>query len=64
MSAPWHEDDDEDEDAVMQWRCVHCKAEQYAPAVAAVSHGAAPCMWCNTMSEPMTIEEYRAALAA
>lgn len=50
--------------AAVQSRCVHCKREQYKPAVIAVSCGDAPCAWCNALSRRMTIEEYRAALAA
>jgi hypothetical protein len=46
----------------MQARCVHCKREQYAPAVYKISHGEHPCVWCGEMSERMTEEEYRSSL--
>lgn len=57
MSAPV-------EDVAMQVRCVHCLAEQYAPAVIAVSVYRAPCTWCSATSPPMTEAEYRGALRA
>lgn len=48
----------------MQVRCVHCKREQYALAVYAISCGEAQCSWCGRVSVPMTEDEYRAALKA
>ena len=46
----------------MQIRCVHCKSEQYAPAVWDISHGKHPCVWCGKTSKPITDEEYRQCL--
>lgn len=46
----------------MQVRCVHCKQEQYALAVAPVSRGDSPCVKCGEYSEPMTETEYRERL--
>jgi hypothetical protein len=43
----------------MQVRCVHCKREQWMPAVYEISHGKSPCRWCGKMSKEMTEEEYR-----
>lgn len=47
----------------MQTRCVHCKAEQYGPAVHSVSMGTDTCSWCGKMSIKMTNAEYKVALA-
>lgn len=51
--------------AVMQMRCVRCKRSQYLPAVAAVSVGAAGCVFCGHVPPVFATEAaYRAALAA
>jgi|APGre2960657505_1045072.scaffolds.fasta_scaffold16728_3 ribosomal protein S27E len=46
----------------MQTRCVHCKTEQYGPAVYSVSMGTDRCYWCGKMSIKMTNAEYKVAL--
>ena len=46
----------------MQTRCVNCKAEQYGPAVAAISKGKAKCPMCRHQGERMSNKEYRQAM--
>lgn len=50
------------EQTALQERCVHCKRQQYGPAVLGVSKGEDPCVWCGRMSKVMTDAEYQIAL--
>lgn len=47
----------------MQNRCLNCLREQYAIAVALISRGEHPCVWCGYTPPVMTEIEYRKALA-
>ena len=48
---------------VMQFKCIRCKKEQYAPAVYDISHGEHPCVWCGKTPPIFTDEEeYRKEL--
>jgi len=50
------------DDIAMQSRCVHCRREQYAPAVFSISHGEHPCVWCGKKSKKMTHKEWLKAI--
>lgn len=52
-------------DVWYQMRCIYCKREQYMLAVAEISHGVHPCVWCGMIPPVFTVdtrEEYREAL--
>lgn len=55
---------DDDNDVVLQPRCVHCLLENYVLNLIAYSAGESVCHNCGWLSWPMTRSEYRDAMAA
>lgn len=46
----------------MQYRCLSCRREQYAPAVYGISTRGERCPWCGAKGENLTLEEYNEKL--
>jgi len=49
-------------DLAMQTRCIHCKKEQYSPAVFSLSKKGGDCPWCDKEIKPMNYKDYLKAL--